>query len=95
MRRVVIVCLVGSLSLYGYSLPAATALGGKMGAAKDPEGDDRRQQLDPERRVVRGLGHGLDEMARQAAERIRFRPATSKGTPVDFRATLTIVFRLT
>jgi protein TonB len=46
-------------------------------------------------RVVRGLGYGLDEMARQAAERIQFRPATSRGTPVDFRATLTIVFRLT
>jgi TonB family protein len=46
-------------------------------------------------RIVRGLGYGLDEMARQAAERIRFRPATSRGTPVDFRATLTIVFRLT
>jgi TonB family protein len=46
-------------------------------------------------RVVRGLGHGLDEMARRAAEQIRFRPATSDGTPVDFRATLTILFRLT
>jgi TonB family protein len=46
-------------------------------------------------RVVRGLGHGLDEMARRAAEQIRFKPATSKGTPVDFRATLTILFRLT
>jgi TonB family protein len=46
-------------------------------------------------RVIRGLGHGLDEMARRAAEGIRFRPATSKGVPVDFRATLTIVFRLT
>jgi len=46
-------------------------------------------------RVVRGLGHGLDEMARRAAEQIRFRPATSKGSPVDFRANLTIVFRLT
>jgi TonB family protein len=46
-------------------------------------------------RVVRGLGHGLDEMAQRAAEQIRFKPATSKGTPVDFRATLTIVFRLT
>jgi TonB family protein len=46
-------------------------------------------------RVVRGLGYGLDEMAAQAAQRIRFRPATSKGVPVDFRATLTILFRLT
>jgi TonB family protein len=46
-------------------------------------------------RVVRGLGYGLDEMAQRAAERIRFRPATSRGVPVDFRATLTILFRLT
>jgi TonB family protein len=46
-------------------------------------------------RVVHGLGHGLDEMAQRAAEQIRFKPATSKGTPVDFRANLTILFRLT
>ena len=46
-------------------------------------------------RVVNGLGHGLDEMAQRAAEQIRFKPATSRGTPVDFRANLTIVFRLT
>jgi TonB family protein len=46
-------------------------------------------------RVVRGLGYGLDEMARRAAEQIRFRPATSNGEPVDFRANLTILFRLT
>ena len=46
-------------------------------------------------RVVRGLGYGLDEMAQRAAEQIRFKPATSKGSPVDFRANLTIVFRLT
>lgn len=46
-------------------------------------------------RVVRGLGHGLDEMASSAAEKIRFKPATSSGRPVDFRANVTIVFRLT
>jgi TonB family protein len=46
-------------------------------------------------RVVRGLGFGLDEMAQRAAEQMRFKPATSKGAPVDFRASLTIVFRLT
>lgn len=45
-------------------------------------------------RVVRGLGHGLDEMATQAAEKIRFKPALSGGKPVDVRATVTIVFRL-
>jgi TonB family protein len=45
--------------------------------------------------VVKGLGFGLDEMARRATEQIRFRPATSAGTAVDFRARLTVVFRLT
>lgn len=46
-------------------------------------------------RVVRGLGYGLDEMAQRAAEQIRFKPATSQGTPVDVRVNLTILFRLT
>jgi len=45
-------------------------------------------------RVVRGLGHGLDEAAQQAALRIRFKPAQSDGQPVDFRATVHITFRL-
>lgn len=45
-------------------------------------------------RVVSGLGHGLDEAARQAALRIRFRPAQSDGRPVDSRATVHITFRL-
>lgn len=46
-------------------------------------------------RVVRGLGHGLDEMAISAAEQIRFKPAQSDGRPVDFTANVEIVFRLT
>lgn len=46
-------------------------------------------------RVVRGLGHGLDEMAARAAEQIKFKPATEDGRPVDFRANVQIVFRLT
>lgn len=46
-------------------------------------------------RVVRGLGHGLDEMASSAAEQIRFKPAQSDGRPVDFTANVEIVFRLT
>jgi len=46
-------------------------------------------------RVVRGLGHGLDDMARAAAEKLTFTPATQAGEPVDVRATVTIVFRLT
>ena len=45
-------------------------------------------------RIVRGLGHGLDEAAKRAAEQIRFRPATSEGQPVDYRTTVQIVFRL-
>jgi len=45
-------------------------------------------------RVVRGLGHGLDEAAERAALRIRFKPAQSAGRAVDFRATVLITFRL-
>ena len=46
-------------------------------------------------KVVRGLGHGLDESAIRAAEQIRFKPATRAGVPVDFPTTLHIVFQLT
>jgi TonB family protein len=45
-------------------------------------------------RVVRGLGHGLDEAATRAALGMRFKPALSHGKPVDFRTTVHIVFRL-
>ncbi|HUK35913.1 MAG TPA: energy transducer TonB [Vicinamibacterales bacterium] len=45
-------------------------------------------------RVVRGLGHGLDEAAERAALRIRFKPAQSNGQAVDSRATVHITFRL-
>jgi TonB family protein len=45
-------------------------------------------------RVLRGLGHGLDEAAVQAAEQIRFTPAQSGGRPVDVRTTVHIVFKL-
>jgi TonB family protein len=45
-------------------------------------------------RVVRGLGHGLDEAAQRAALRIRFKPAQSENRPVDSRATVHITFRL-
>ena len=44
-------------------------------------------------RVVRGLGHGLDEAAQRAALRIRFKPAQSDDRPVDSRATVHITFR--
>jgi TonB family protein len=46
-------------------------------------------------RVVRGLGHGLDESAVHAAEHMRFKPAIGGGRPIDFRTTVHIVFRLT
>lgn len=46
-------------------------------------------------RVVHGLGHGLDEAAEQAAQRVHFRPATRGGVPVDTNATIYITFELT
>ena len=45
-------------------------------------------------RVIRGLGHGLDELAARAAEHIRFKPARASGRAVDFRTNVQIVFRL-
>lgn len=45
-------------------------------------------------RVVRGLGHGLDESAIRAAEQIRFKPALRDGQPADSTAVLHIVFQL-
>ncbi len=45
-------------------------------------------------RVVRGLGHGLDEAALRAAQQIRFRPARRDGRPVDSTATVHMVFEL-
>jgi TonB family protein len=46
-------------------------------------------------RVIRGLGHGLDEAAQQAALQVRFKPATRSGAPVDTNATISITFELT
>jgi TonB family protein len=46
------------------------------------------------RRVVRGLGHGLDESALRAAQQIRFRPAQRDGAPYDSLALVHIVFEL-
>ena len=45
-------------------------------------------------RMLRGLGWGLDEHARDAANQIRFRPGTRNGVPVDMTATVHIVFEL-
>jgi TonB family protein len=46
-------------------------------------------------RILRGLGHGLDENAVAAAQSIRFRPATRGGQPVDSTAVVHIVFQIT
>jgi TonB family protein len=45
-------------------------------------------------RVVRGLGHGLDEAAIAAANRMRFKPALRYGQPVDSTAIVHVVFQL-
>ena len=45
-------------------------------------------------RVVRGLGHGLDENAIAAANKMRFKPALRNGTPVDSTAIVHVVFQL-
>jgi TonB family protein len=45
-------------------------------------------------RVVRGLGHGLDEAAVTAASQMRFKPAQRFGTPVDSTAIVHVVFQL-
>ncbi len=45
-------------------------------------------------RVVRGLGHGLDDAAVHAAEQIRFKPALKDGQPSDSTAVVHIVFQL-
>ena len=45
-------------------------------------------------KVVRGLGHGLDESAVHAAEKIQFKPALKDGHPADSEAVLHIEFQL-
>ena len=45
-------------------------------------------------RVVRGLGHGLDESALRAAEAIKFKPAQREGRAVDSTAVLHVIFEL-
>jgi TonB family protein len=45
-------------------------------------------------RIVKGLGHGLDEAALRAAEQIHFKPAIQEGHAVDFPAIAHIVFQL-
>ena len=45
-------------------------------------------------RIVRGLGHGLDDAAVHAAEQIRFKPALKDGQPSDSTVVLHIIFQL-
>ena len=45
-------------------------------------------------RGVRGLGHGLDEAAIAAANKIRFKPALRFGTPVDSTAVVHVSFQM-
>ncbi|MHB1960471.1 MAG: energy transducer TonB [Acidobacteriaceae bacterium] len=45
-------------------------------------------------RVVRGLGHGLDEQAIRVAEETHFKPATRDGRPVDITTYYRIDFQL-
>jgi TonB family protein len=45
-------------------------------------------------RVVKGLGHGLDESAQRAAQQIKYKPAISNGHAVDFPAVIHIVFQI-
>jgi TonB family protein len=45
-------------------------------------------------RVVRGLGHGLDEAAVAAANKMRFKPALRGGQPVDSTAVVHVMFQM-
>lgn len=45
-------------------------------------------------RVINGLGHGLDEQAKIAAERIRFKPATRDGRAVDQVSIIHVTFQM-
>ena len=45
-------------------------------------------------RVVRGLGHGLDDNAVRAAEQIHFKPAMRDGQPTDSTVVLHVIFQL-
>lgn len=45
-------------------------------------------------KVVRGLGHGLDEAAVTATNKIRFKPAQRNGSAVDSTAIVHVMFQL-
>jgi TonB family protein len=46
------------------------------------------------KQVVHGLGHGLDETAIAAANKMRFKPAMRNGQPMDSMAIVHVVFQL-
>ena len=45
-------------------------------------------------RVVRSMGHGLDEKAIEAVKQWRFRPARKNGVPIASEGTIDMDFRL-
>jgi TonB family protein len=45
-------------------------------------------------RIVKGLGHGLDQRAVDAVRQWRFSPARRRGTPVDVLVEVAMEFRL-
>jgi outer membrane biosynthesis protein TonB len=45
-------------------------------------------------RVVRGMGHGLDDAAVSAANKMRFKPAQHYNQPIDSTAIVHVVFQL-
>ena len=45
-------------------------------------------------RVINGLGHGLDEQAKLAAQRIQFKPATKDGRAVDQVSIIHVTFQM-
>jgi TonB family protein len=45
-------------------------------------------------RVVKGLGHGLDEAAIAAANKMRFKPAMRSGQAIDSTAVVHVVFQM-
>ena len=45
-------------------------------------------------RVVRGLGHGLDEAAVNAAGKMKFKPAQRNGSAVDATSIVHVLFQM-
>ena len=45
-------------------------------------------------RIIRGLGHGLDERAIEAVKQWRFQPAVKDGQPVNVQISVEVVFHL-